>query len=1120
MFRSAAPHRAHATVRRPGRAPALLSVLTASALTAAVLVPASASAAPVVLSAGASAAASSSNAPYLADNLTDGDRSTYWESTNNSLPQWAQVDLGAGATVEEVVLALPAGWEARTQTLTVQAGADASSFTTLAASAEHRFDPASGNTVTIDVPDTEARYVRVAITANTGWPAGQLSELEVRGTREAAEPEGPVEGTDLAAGRPAAASSTEWTYVAGNATDGDTATYWEGAGGQYPSTLAVTLESAAELEAVVVRLPPAAEWGPRTQTFEVQGRTGSGDAWETLAGSAGHAFSPATGNTVTVPVSGTAREVRLRFTANTGAGNGQVAELQVFGAPAAGPNLTVTGVTADPASPTESDDVTLSATVKNIGTLASAATDVSFTLDGDEVGTAEVGALAAGAEATVSAETGSHAAGSYELGAEVDPSGAVAEQSEADNGYAHPDPLVVTEVESSDLVPTVTWSPSTPASGETVTFSATIANRGTVATSSGAHGLTLELRDGSGAVVRTLTGSVSGVIAPGGTSASVDLGTWTAADGSFDVTVAAAADDTEVAAKRANNEVTRPLFVGRGANLPFDTYEAEDGATGGGAVVVGPNRVVGDLAGEASGRRAVTLGQAGSYVEWTTRASTNTLVVRFSMPDAAGGGGTDGSLAVYVDGDFVKNIDLTSRYAWLYGDEASPGNQPGQGAPRHVYDEASTLLGRTVPAGSTIRLEKTASNPGPYTVDLVDLEQATAQANPDPARYVEPDGFTHQAVQDALDRVRMDTTGALAGVYLPTGDYQTSSKFQVYGKAVDVIGAGPWFTRFHAPASQENTDIGFRAESSANGSTFRGFAYLGNYTSRIDGPGKVFDFGNVSDMTIDDIWVEHMICMFWAANMDDSEITNSRIRNTFADALNMTNGSANNHVHNNQARGTGDDSFALFAATDSGGSGQRGNVFENLTSTNTWRAAGLAVYGGQDNTFRNIYIADTLVYSGVTISSLDFGYPMEGFGPAPTTFEGISVVRSGGHFWGAQVFPAVWLFSASEPFRAIRINDLDITDPTYSGIMFQTQYENGGPVNPIQDTVFTDVSITGAQRSGDEYDDRSGYGVWANPMPEPGQGPAVGSATFHNLTLSNNYRDIVNDTTTFTITQN
>ena len=98
----------------------------------------------------------------------------------------------------------------------------------------------------------------------------------MRGTRDAPDPEEPVEGTDLAAGRAAQASSTEWTYVAANATDGDTSSYWEGAGGQYPSTLAVTLESAAELSAVVVKVPPAAAWGPRTQTFEVQGRTGSG----------------------------------------------------------------------------------------------------------------------------------------------------------------------------------------------------------------------------------------------------------------------------------------------------------------------------------------------------------------------------------------------------------------------------------------------------------------------------------------------------------------------------------------------------------------------------------------------------------------------------------------------------------------------------------------------------------------------------------------------------------------------------------------------------------------------------------------------------------------------------
>jgi hypothetical protein len=33
--------------------------------------------------------------------------------------------------------------------------------------------------VTITFPATTRRYVRVNITANTGWPAGQLSSLEV-----------------------------------------------------------------------------------------------------------------------------------------------------------------------------------------------------------------------------------------------------------------------------------------------------------------------------------------------------------------------------------------------------------------------------------------------------------------------------------------------------------------------------------------------------------------------------------------------------------------------------------------------------------------------------------------------------------------------------------------------------------------------------------------------------------------------------------------------------------------------------------------------------------------------------------------------------------------------------
>ncbi|GIF10006.1 glycosyl hydrolase [Actinoplanes teichomyceticus] len=962
----------------------------------------------------------------------------------------------------------------------------------------------AGNVLTYT--DNQPDGATVAYHVRAKDAAGNVSANSNTVTRAGA----PQTGTNLAVGKPIEASSTVHTFVAANANDDDTATYWEGSA--YPANLTVKLGANATVSSVVVKLNPASAWGTRQQTVAVLGREQSASAFTTIAGSATYTFDPASGNTVTIPVSATTADVRLVFTANTGAPSGQVAEFQVIGAPAPNPDLTVTGLSVAPAAPVETDAITLSATVRNAGTAASAASSVTFYLGTAKAGTAPVGALAAGASATVTASIGARDAGSYPLSARVDEAGSIVESNEANNAYTHPAGLVVTPVSSSDLLASaVTWSPGNPSAGDPVRFSVTLRNQGSAASGSGAHTVTVTILSGS-ATVRTFTGSWTGTLAPGASSPPIGLGPWTAVDGRYTVRTVVADDPNELPVKRVNNTGEKPFFVGRGAHMPYDMYEAEDGGTGGGATVVGPNRTVGDLAGEASGRRAVTLNQTGAYVQWTTRNPTNTVVARFSIPD-----GTTGSVNVYVNGSLAKSLPLTSKYAWLYGDETAPQNS-GTG-PRHIYDEANVMLAGSVPAGSTIRLQKDAANPGPIAIDFINLEQVTQIANPDPARYVVPAGFDQQAVQRALDVARQDSTKA--GVYLPPGDYQTSNKFQVYGRSIRVVGAGPWYTRFHTPQNQTETDAGFRADATADGSTFADFSFWGNYTIRIDGPGKVFDFANVSGITIDNIWAEHVVCLYWGANTDRMVIRNSRIRNTFADGVNMTNGSTGNLVDNNDARATGDDSFALFSAIDAGGSDEIDNVYSNLTSTLTWRAAGIAVYGGYANTFKNIYIADTLVYSGITISSLDFGYPMNGFGASPpTVFDNISVVRAGGHFWGAQVFPAIWLFSASKVFQGIRVRNVDIVDPTYAGIMFQTQYIGGQPVNPIKDTVFTDVTITGARRSGDAYDARSGYAVWANPMPEAGQGPAVGSATFTNLRLSDNYRDIENPTSTFTITRN
>lgn len=252
--------------------------------------------------------ASSALPGYPATNSVDGNQATYWESANNAFPQWIQADLGSARAVARIVLKLPTTWEARTQTLAVRGSTNGSTFTDLAAATGYAFTPA-GNTVTIPVAAT-TRYVRLHITANTGWPAAQLAEFELYGpdsgdtqpptapaeltltepsagqirltwtastdnvgvtgyvvyrndmpvqtvagttftetqpasanlayvvrARDAAGNEsapsnrvsrtGQQAGDNLAAGKPIEASSTVHTFVAANANDGDTGTYWE-----------------------------------------------------------------------------------------------------------------------------------------------------------------------------------------------------------------------------------------------------------------------------------------------------------------------------------------------------------------------------------------------------------------------------------------------------------------------------------------------------------------------------------------------------------------------------------------------------------------------------------------------------------------------------------------------------------------------------------------------------------------------------------------------------------------------------------------------------------------------------------------------------------------------------
>ncbi len=273
---------------------------------------------------------SSTNGQYTGANGVDGNQATYWESSG-ALPQTYTVDLGSSQNVGRLVLKLPAGWGSRNQTIAVSGSTDGSSYTSLVGATSYAFGP----TANVTLPAGNRRYLRLTFSANTGWPAAQLSELEAyaNGGTTTTPPTTTSPPTtpagNLAAGRPATATSQADVYGPANVTDGNANSYWESAGNAFPQSITVDLGQNRSVSRVVLKLPPATAWATRTQTLSVQGST-DGSTYSTVKSSAGYSFSPASGNTATVSLTATTqRYLRLTFTGNTGWPAGQLAEFEV-----------------------------------------------------------------------------------------------------------------------------------------------------------------------------------------------------------------------------------------------------------------------------------------------------------------------------------------------------------------------------------------------------------------------------------------------------------------------------------------------------------------------------------------------------------------------------------------------------------------------------------------------------------------------------------------------------------------------------------------------------------------------------------------------------------------------
>lgn len=524
-----------------------------------------------------------------------------------------------------------------------------------------------------------------------------------------------------------------------------------------------------------------------------------------------------------------------------------------------------------------------------------------------------------------------------------------------------------------------------------------------------------------------------------------------------------------------------PTAIVIGATLPYSEYEAE-AATSYTGTLIGPYTLMGidggslsgplpsnalnaEAAAESSGREAVALTAQGQYVQFTTQKQCNSIVVRYIIPDAAGGGGINATLSCYVNTTFNQELAMTSVFDWDYGNsnmtysfsngvnQVGYNKTPSSGTPFHLYDETHALLGEEVPAGSTITLEVgTNDTAAYYVIDFIDLEDVAApQAMPggfvsiasSPYNAVgSPYGTSATAVGPDCSAAIQACVNANTRVWIPQGNFACLTAAIHVPAGVTIEGAGMWYSGLSGYYATLNL--------SGSNSIFSNFYLDGYTTNRDDGSSDCgFNNGGGTGSSVTDVWVEHEKVGYWmsqgSAVSNGMTITGCRFRDFYADGVNINEGSSNCKVTQCNFRNTGDDSLASWS--QSGYAADTNNTFSYNTIQNPWRADGLALYGGSSNIIENNLCSDTLDQSGIMID--------QGF--SSTTFSGDSVisdnvlVRAGGYF-DAQ-YGAIDLWGNQAALAGVfSISNLQIQSPTYMGIQFNGDDTSGG--------TFNDVSIT------------------------------------------------------------
>ncbi|MEZ0068078.1 parallel beta-helix repeat protein [Streptacidiphilus sp. MAP12-20] len=523
---------------------------------------------------------------------------------------------------------------------------------------------------------------------------------------------------------------------------------------------------------------------------------------------------------------------------------------------------------------------------------------------------------------------------------------------------------------------------------------------------------------------------------------------------------------------------------GSGASLPYTEVQAESSATNG--TVIGPSYTQGQLADEASGRKAVTLSGSGSgqYVTFTTPVATNSINFRYSIPDTANGSVYTAPISLYINGVRQADFTLTNAYSWFYGSYPFT-NTPGSN-PHHFYDEAHRLLNTTYPQGTTFKLQvDSGDSAASYTVDFADFEQVgAALTQPAGSVSVTSKGADATGATDSTSAFNAAIAAAGSGgtVWIPPGTFDIPGHIAVNN--VTVAGAGMWYSTVTGAAP------GFYGNSAPNPSTnvhLQNFAISGDVQDRNDSAQVNGIGGAMSNSTVSNLWIEHMKVGAWMDGpMDGLTFSGMRIRNTTADGINFHGGVTNSKVTNSDIRNTGDDGIATWA--DSSLGADANDTISNNTVQLQQLANGIAIYGGHDNTVTGNLVEDTGLTQG---GGIHVGQRFTSTPVGTTTISNNTLIRDGsldpnwqfgvGALWfdgsqGAITGPINVSNALIEqsPYEAIQwvegtISGVNLNNVTIAGTgTFALQEQTGGAAS------FTNVVATGVNGPAPVYNCEGG----------------------------------------------